>query len=237
MNSNKKMARLAGALYLVVVLSGLFSLMYVPGQLISWNDPSATFNNISNNQILFRMGVASSLICYFFFLLLPLVLYRLLNYVNRDMAILMVIFVAMSVPISMLNVQHHFTVLTLTSGDQLLSSIDPQLPAQVMLALRSYNSGNIIAQLFWGLWLFPFGYLVYHSRILPRLLGAVLMIGSIGYVLDFFGKILIHNYFELGIGTFLTLPASIGEIGSCLWLLLAGARENTKSLKVEESSV
>lgn len=92
-----------------------------------------------------------------------------------------------------------------------------------MLLLKSYNNGIGIVQIFWGLWLFPFGYLVFKSNFLPKFLGILLMIGCFGYLLKFFGHSLFPNF---GIPSFVTLPGSIGEIGICLWLLIMGAKEN-----------
>ena len=98
--SNKKTARIAGLLYLVVVLTGFFSLLYIPSKLIVPDNPSATFHNIVSSELLFRFGIVSGLLCYTFFLFLPLVLYKLLKPVNENYAALMVLLAVVSVPIS-----------------------------------------------------------------------------------------------------------------------------------------
>lgn len=100
MNSNKKTARIAGLIYLIIVLTGIFNLMYVPSKLIVWDDASATINNIMASESLFRLGIVTGLISYTCFLILPLVLYKLLKPVNKNHALLMVIFALVSVPIS-----------------------------------------------------------------------------------------------------------------------------------------
>ena len=225
MDSNKKTARIAGLLYLVVVLSGVFGLMYVPSALIVWNDAPATVNNIMTSKTLFRFGIVSDLISYTFFLFVALVLYKLLKPVNKTMAALMVILALVSIPISFSNVLSKFDILTILSGADYFKFMKPeQIQAEVMLSLISYNNGSII-NIFWGLWLFPFGYLVFKSGILPKILGIILMAGCIGYIIDFLGYILLSNYGETGISAFVGLPASIGEIGICLWLLIMGAKE------------
>ena len=227
MNSNKKTARLAGLVYLVVVLGGIFSLAYVPSQLIVWDEASATVNNIVTSESLYRLGIVSGLICYTFFLLLPLILYKLLSQVDKTQASLMVILAVVSVPISFISILYKIDVLSLLSGADYLGVLEPeQLQAQVMLSLKSYNNGMLIAQIFWGLWLFPFGYLVFKSGFLPKILGILLMLGCCGYLIDFFGRSLLANNGELGISTFVTLHASIGKIGTCLWLLIMGAKDN-----------
>ncbi len=171
MNSNKKTTRIAGLFYLIVVLSGIFHLMYVPSELIVRGNASATFNNIIASETLFRLGIVSGLICYIFFLLLPVVLYKLLNPVNKTHALLMVILAVVSVPISFVNMLNKFAVLTLISKVDYLKVFEmDKLQAQMLLYLDSYNNGNQIASIFWGLWLLPFGYLVFKSGFLPIIL-------------------------------------------------------------------
>ncbi len=227
MQTRKQIARLAGLIYLIVVLTGIFGLMYVPSQVIRWDDAAATVNNIIASGLLYRLGIASELVSYLFFLILPLVLYRLLKEVDNTHATAMVILVVVGVPISFASVFYKFDVLSLLSGAGYLKAFEEdQIHAQVMLSLESYSNGILVAQIFWALWLFPFGYLVYKSGFLPKVLGIFLMVGCCGYLLDFFGQALIPNYSQLRISFYLTLPASVGEIGSCLWLLIMGAKDN-----------
>src|SRR5689334_24324553 len=111
MNTPKQTARIAGALYLLLVLSGLFSLMYVPSKLSDWNNPETMISNIATNETLFRLGIFVGIFGYIVFALLPLVLYRLLSPVNKTHAVLMVTFAVVSVPISLVNMLHKFAVL------------------------------------------------------------------------------------------------------------------------------
>lgn len=225
--SNKEKARTAGLLYLVVVLTGVFSLAYVPSKLIVWDNAATTVNQIVKSELLFRLGIMSSLVCYVFFLLLPLALYRLLKPVHENYAKLMVILAIASVPISFVNILNKFAVLSAIKEDSLTSEA---IQSQVMFYLNQYDNGILIVQIFWGLWLFPFGYLVYKSRFLPKILGVLLIAGCFGYLINFTGNFLIPNYGEIGIARFVSLPASIGEIGICLWLLIVGAKDSTRFL-------
>ncbi len=225
MDPNKKIARTAGLLYLIVVLTGLFSLMYVPSKLIIWDNAALTLNNITSQETLFRLGIIAGILCYTAFLFLPIVLYKLLSPVNKTHAVAMVALALVSVPISFVNLLNKFSVLTLISDDAYLKSFDAaQLPAQVLLQLDYYNNGVQLAAIFWGLWLFPFGYLVYKSGFLPKILGVLLMAGCFGYLVNFTGRFLYPGYADLGISTYISLPASLGEIGTCLWLLIVGVR-------------
>ncbi len=225
MTNRNKTARLAGLLYLILVISGIINLMYIPSKLIVWENAAETLKNIINSEMLFRWGIVSGIITFLTFLLLPLVLYKLLNEVNKSYARLMVIFVMVSVPISFTNMLNEFSVLTLISKADNLKALDlSELQNQVMFYLHSYRNGIKLSQIFWGLWLFPFGFLVFKSGFLPKILGILLMAGCFGYLVTFFGEFLDPNFHKTTISTIVGLPASIGEIGICLWLLIMGTK-------------
>jgi len=225
MDSPKQTARLAGALYLVVVLAGLFSLMYVPSKLSNWSEPEKMINNIIAHETLFRMGIFVGVFGYIFFALLPLALYKLLSPVNKTHATAMAALAVVSVPISLTNMLHKFAVLTLLSNPNYLKGIDvTQVHSQILLHLDYYNDGNQLASIFWGLWLFPFGYLVYRSGFLPKIIGAFLMFGCFGYIINFTGNFFFSGYPGSILANVITIPGSLGEIGICLWMLIMGAK-------------
>ena len=223
MDSHNKTARVAGLLYLISVVAGLFSLMYVPSQINVHGDTSATVNNIVNSEPLFRLGIAAGALDYVAFLLLPLVLYKLLSPVNRRAALLMVGFAVTSIPIDFAAIANQFDIMSLVTVAGYQQAFSPgQLHAHAMLLLDGYYNRILVAEIFWGLWLFPFGYLVFKSGFLPRILGILLMMGCFSYLITFFGQTLFpHN----DIPGFVMLPAAAGEIGTCLWLLIMGVRQ------------
>ncbi len=229
---NKKTARIAGLLYLCVVISGIFSLAYVPSKLIVWDNPTETTTNIMNNEFLFRMEILSGIACYVFFAFLPLALYKLLKPVNEKYAKLMVILALISVPLSLSNMTNKMGILSLLTDANYKQTFGiEQFQHQVMFYLEQYGHGNHVSAVFWGLWLFPFGYLVFKSGFLPKVLGVFLMIGCVGYLVDLSGAILFKNYYQMGVSSYITLPASIGEIGICLWLLIFGVKKNIGAIK------
>jgi hypothetical protein len=216
-------ARLAGFMYLLLVLTGIFNLAYVPSQLIVWGDSATTVRNIIDSEFLFRLGIVAGILSYIFFLVLPFILYDLLKSVHQKCALFMVVLAAFSVPISIFNMINKIDVLTLLQGFDLLDGIEAQLiQAQVMLLLNSYHNGILAVQIFWGLWLFPFGYLVFKSGFLPKIFGVLLILGCFSYVVKFFSALLFP---ELVISGFVSKPGSFGEIGICLWLLIMGVKE------------
>lgn len=230
MTNRNKTARLAGLLYLILVISGILNLMYIPSQIIVWGNPAQTVENIIRSEMLFRLGIASGIVTFLTFMVLPLVLYRLLKEVDKTYALLMVVFALVSIPLSFVNMLNKFSILTLIGNEAYLKTLDAsELQFQVMFYLDSYNNGLSVSQIFWGLWLFPFGYLVYKSGFLPKILGIILMLGCFGYLVKFFGKLLFEGYADSALSNIAGLPASVGEIGICLWLLVLGT--NTLNLK------
>lgn len=228
--TKKNTARLAGLIYFLLVLTGIFYLLYVPTQLIVSGDAAATVNNIMGSEFLFRSGIAVGVLSNVFFLILPFVLFELFKDVNRNCAVLMVVLSVVSVPFSLFNMVDQLNVLTLLSGAQYLDALSmEQIHAQVMLLLKSYSNGLRIIQLFWGLWLFPFGYLAFKSGYVPKLFGVLLMLGCLGYMIKFFGAILFPSF---DIPSFVGKPSALGEIGICLWLLIMGIKD--KPLKEKE---
>jgi hypothetical protein len=220
MRANRRRARTAGAIYLVVALTGIFSLAYVPAQIHVPGDVHATVDKIVALKSLFRLGILSELIQYTLFLPLAFALYRLLRNVNKSVAVAMVTLVAVSIPIAFSAVANKMDVLSLLSDDKLVRALTTdQLDTQVRLLLDSYSNTILLCEIFWGLWLFPFGYLVFKSGVLPKALGVLLMVGCFSYLFDF-----VAGFTETAIPSLILLPASIGEIGTCLWLLVVGAK-------------
>lgn len=223
MDSLNRKARVAGFLYLSLVLPGPFSLIYLPNKLIVQGDAAATANNVLAHEMLFRFGMVADVTGAVFFILLVMALYRLLRDVNESQASLMVDLVLVSAAIGCVNVLPNIAALTLfRSGDFLAVLDQPQRDAMGMLFLRLHGQGNIINEAFWGLWLLPFGTLVRRSGFLPRLLGVWLLANGFTYV-ALSGIGLMRP--ELGGKAFLyAQPLLFGELAIMLWLIIKGAK-------------
>lgn len=222
--TKKNTGRLAGFVYLLIVITGIFNLAYVPSQLIDMSDAVTTVNNIAENEFLFRCSIVAGVLSYVFFLILPFILFDIFKDVNRNCAVMMVVLAAFSVPISIFNMVDKYNVLTILSNAQYLDGLSSeQIQMQVMLLLKSYSNGIGIVQIFWGLWLLPFGYLVFKSGYIPKILGVLLMLGFLSYSIFFFKALLFP---ELSLPGIIRRPGSIGEIGSCLWLLIMGVKDS-----------
>lgn len=225
MSEENTISRWAGLLYLVVVVTGLFSLVYVPSQITVADDPRATAANIVSSESLFRLGIASFMIKQVAFLLLPLVLFRLFRSVDHAASVLMVALAAVSVPIALVSLASRLDALSVLTDPYFGQAFTAEhLQATAKLSLNAYRNGLLVTSLFWGLWLLPFGYVVVKSGLLPKVLGIFLMMGCLGYMVNVFGELLVPRYSESLVSSYAGLPAAIGEIGTCLWLLLVGVR-------------
>lgn len=216
-------ARLAGFMYMLVVATGYFNLAYVPSQLIISTDAALTINNILSNESLFRWGIAIGVLCYVFYLTLAFLLFDLFKHINKRAAVAMLALAAASIPISIYNMTNKLDVLVLLSQASYLDVFSAeQIQAQVMLSLKSYNNGIGVVQIFWGLWLLPFGYLAFKSNHIPKILGVALMLGCFGWLVFFLAYVICP---EANIPSYIRKPAAFGEIFTGLWLLLMGAKQ------------
>jgi hypothetical protein len=237
MNPNKT-ARIAGFLYGVLGLPlGLFGLMYVPTVLVVAGDAVTTTKNIMANIGLFRLSIATALIVQVIHIFIVLLLYKLLKPVNKNLASLMVIFMLVGIPITMLNELNHFAVLLLSSGaDYLKDFTAGQLQALVLMFhnLHEYVI-NSIASIFWGLWLFPMGYLVIKSGFISKIPGVLLIIAGSGYLIDTFARILSPIYGATIIATIITVTM-FGEVVFPFWLLIKGVNVEKWKKRALESA-
>jgi hypothetical protein len=224
MTSLNRNARIAGLLYLTLLTAPL-RLLYIPGKLFVAENATATANNIAAHETLFRLGILSDLFTATMAIFLTLALYRLFKDVDQGLARLMVILGALMVtPIYFLNTINDAAALLLARGANFLSAIDkPQRDAFVMVFLRMHGHGILANEIFWGLWLFPFGLLVYKSGFLPRILGVWLMLNCLAYLATSVTGILWPHYEQRVSSWF--FPIMFGELAVMLWLIIMGAKE------------
>ena len=225
-NSPQKTARVAAFVFLIVFFLGMSTELFIRPGMIVPGDAAATVKNIAASEALFRLSLASDLIRQALLMLLPLVLYKLLKPVNKNIASLMVIFALVSVPISMLNELNHFAVLLLSSGAGYLTPFKAdQLNALVMFFLELRTYGTYIPQIL-SIWVLLLGYLVFKSGFLPRILGILLMLGGLCYTVSAVLFFLFPNFDATILGLF----TFIGESLFYLWLLIKGVKDQKPAL-------
>ena len=223
MTLTKNAGRLAGLLYVVASIPGFFALVYVPGKILVRGDATATANNISAHETLFRLGIAADLICQAMFIFVALALYELLKGVNRQHALAMLTLILVAIPIAFLNEVNSIAALVLVRGADFLSVFDkPQRDALARLFLNLRGSGFDVAGIFWGLWLFPLGLLSYRSGSIPRILGVLLMIGCFTYLANSFTSLALPQYEDI-VSRWVS-PLQAVELLFMFWLLIMGAR-------------
>ena len=223
MHPLKKAARIAGAIYLSMVVTGPFSLIYVPNKLIVRGNATATADNILAHETMFRLAILADLTGAVIFICLGIALYKLLSDVSRTWAGLMIAFVVVSAAVGFLNTLNNIAALTLFRGADFLAVFDkPQRDALAYLFVRLHSQGILINEIFWGLWLFPFGLLVFRSGFLPRFIGVWLMINCFGYVALSVTALFFPDYYEAAFKW--AQPVLFGELAIMLWLLIKGAK-------------
>jgi hypothetical protein len=231
MNSIKNIARIAGLLYLILSALSAFGLVYVPSVLIAPRDAATTVSNILANEWLFRLGIVSNLLAFTVNIFVVVFLYKLLKPVNEGVASLMVILILMGLAIGMLNELNQVAVLLFSSADYLTAFTADQLQALVLLSLDLYEHGFLISHIFFGLWLFPMGYLIFKSGFLPRFLGVLLIIAGFGYLVDF---ILFFLFPDVGVTV--SEFTFVEEVLLLLWLLIRGVNVEQWERRALESA-
>jgi hypothetical protein len=207
-------------LYLVVAVLGGFAQLFVRDRLLDLGDPAATAANIRESAALFRAGFAADLVQATFFLFTAMALYLLLRHVNELVARAMVVFVAVSVAIMCLNLLNQFVALRIATADGYASAFGGSNELTGLFA-GMHHDGYLIAQIFFGLWLAPLGYLVVKSGWFPKALGVLLVAGCFGYLADTFVQLFAPSVAD-GIEAFVLAPAAIGELAFVGWLLVKG---------------
>lgn len=216
--------RVVGAWYLFLILLGPLRLIYIPSKLFVHGDAAATISNIMGHEQLFRLGMASDLVCAVILIFLTLAFYGLFKTVGQYSAFLVVILGGvMPATISFISVGTDATALSLMHGSDVLSAFSkPQRDALAMVFLHMRDQETTAAEMLWGLWLAPLAWLVWRSRFIPRFLGVWLAINGLAYVIVSFTGLLLPQYQSMAFTV--SMPARLGELAIMLWLLIMGAK-------------
>jgi hypothetical protein len=229
MASLKRTARVAGLWYVGFTLGG-FYLLYVPSQTIVGNDAAATAARVLSRETLFRWGMLTEALGAVIFIGLSLALYRLFEEVDRHRARQLVALVLVSSALGLAAVVFNAAALLVFRGDA-LGTLDPHTRQAIgMLLIQMHGQANGINQMFWGLWLLPFGWLVVRCGFLPRWLGYWLLLDGVGWVAAGVAWFLAPQYSD-ALFRYLQ-PAFMAELAAMLWLLIVGAKEPASGVAV-----
>jgi Domain of unknown function (DUF4386) len=217
----QRIARTAGVLYLAYIVTFAFGDIVLRQRFVAWGNASVTAHNILSASGTFRFGFVAELVSALLFFLAAWALYELLKPVHHGLALLFLLLNLAGVVIECMTTLAWFAALVLVSDADLLKALQPsQLDALAMGFISLHKDGFMIAQLFFGFWLLPLGYLVYRSGFLPRLLGVLLMLDCAGVLIWFFQFFLLPNDEYL---SYAGLAVSfVAEVSLSLWLCLKG---------------
>jgi hypothetical protein len=216
-------ARIAGFLYLLVVITGFFTIMYAPGKLFVAGDAAVVANNILAHQSLLRADIAMGMFSELCFIATVLVLYRLLKETGPQLAALMVLLVLLDAPLAFAGIANELATLVFLRGADFLAAFDkPQRDALAIMLIHLNEQADTVSEIFWGLWLLPLGLLVYRSGFLPRFLGVWLVVNGFAYLALSGTELFLPEILKTI--SRIAVPVIFGEVAFTLWLLIVGAR-------------
>lgn len=223
-------AKVIGFGLLLMALLALFANFFVIESFIIPGDAAATVTNLTDNELLFRLAIASFVMILVLDVIISWALYILLRRVNKSFALLAALFRLTYTAIFTASIFNFVSVLELINEASYLMLLETnQLHAQVMLLIDAFRNGWLIGLVFFGVHLLLIGYLVFKSGFMPKLLGILVILAGLGYLIDSFAKIILSNYsdFETMFILIVAIPGAIGELALAIWLLV-------KSKKIPE---
>src|SRR5256886_704580 len=224
--SPKRIARIAGVLYLLVGIFGGFAEGFVEPKIYVAGNAATRASNVLAKSGLVRLAVIADRLAPTILVFLGMTLYLLLKHVNKSVASAMVVLVAISTGITCLNAVFEFEGLRVATGAVNLAALGTAgSNALVLLLLDTQHYGILIAQIFFGLWLVPLGYLAYKSAgLFPKWLGVVLIVGGVCYLVDLLALFLVPDFAQnihLFVGV---IPTTIAEVSMVIYLLVIGVK-------------
>jgi hypothetical protein len=222
--SPKRLARIAGVLYLLIAIFGGFAQGFLYPKIYVAGDAAKTAGNLIANSGLVRIGVVADLFQATVWVFLALTLYRLLKHVNKSAARAMVVLTAIGAGITMLNAVFEFEGMRVATGAVNLGGFGAAgSNALALLLVDAQHYGLFIASIFFGLWLVPLGYLAFKSGWFPKALGVVLIVGGASYLVDVLAAFLFPDVSK-AIHGYVTIPSIIAEVWTLGYLLLIGVK-------------
>ncbi len=230
MNSRKNRARFAGLLWVLSAVTGGFALSYVRSQVIVAGDAATTAGNITASEFLFRAAIVCNLLSQVFLFFFGLTMYRLFKEVDKALARVFLTSIMMTVGIAVVNALNNFGALIVLSGADYLKAFTPeQLNAMAMFFLRMSNGiGQGLLEIFWVPYFFSFGLLILRSGYLPKILGIMLMLMSVGYATNILTKFLIPQFYPTTFTSLAMLLGALGGLPTIFWLLIKGIDERAR---------
>ncbi|MEO7294082.1 MAG: DUF4386 domain-containing protein, partial [Ginsengibacter sp.] len=193
--SIKKLARIGGILYLVIIVAGILSELFIRDKFIVSGDATATANNIIASQLLWRIGIACDLIMHVCDVPLMVILYVLLRPVNKNLALLAVLFNLVQTAVMVATKLNLFVPIFLSGNAEYLKAFDPQqLHALMYISIKTDANGFGVGLIFFGFTCIVNGYLIFRSSYLPKALGVMMQIAGLCYLTNSFALIIAPTF-------------------------------------------
>ena len=215
-------ARLAGLLYLIIIVIGVLGESVIRGKLVVSGDPDATARGILAAEWLWRLGVGGQDVLLLCAVGLTLLWYLLLRPVNHHWALTVAFFGLVSLAVESVSALHLHAVLTPLSDSAYLKAIDPQqlhLLAYQSIVAHAHAFG--LALIFFGVECLIVGQLIRQSGYFPKAIGWLMQLAGVCYLVNSFAMILYPPLQDMLFPAVL-LPCFIGESAFCLYLLIKG---------------
>ena len=223
-DSVRAQARRAGLLYALPGITVPFALLYVPRAVFVNGDAAATAARLRTARSLVELGMAAEIINCSMMILAMLALYRLFRRTSEPLAAAMVALFLVSLPLQLANLLNYAAALTMTSGTPTLAAFSqPQLDALAYTFMKLHARGIVLAQIYWGLWLIPYGLVVRRSGFIPRWIGIPLLACGLAYVAHSVTTLFFPSLSAITAPIMVVLGA--GELPIIVWLIGWGARE------------
>jgi hypothetical protein len=224
-------ARVGGVLYLMIIALGMFEELFIRNRIMAGGDAAATFANLQKMEMLWRAGIAIEMVLLILTIALSVVLYVLTRPVNKELALMALLFGSIATAIEGAYAMQLVEALFPIGRSAYLTAFTPgQLQAMTALAMKAHVLGFGIALLLFGPFFFVTGYLIFTSRYFPKPIGVLYQFAGLAYMFNGF-VLLLAPQFAGRAFMIMAVPAFIGETSFALWLLIKGVRiEKWRSL-------
>lgn len=227
----KTYSQLAGLLYLIIAIIGGCSIGYMPSVIIAEGNAQLTFQNLIDNQELFRWGIAGDIAVMVLEIVLTAMLYHLFkSFSKTGTAVATYSRLAMAIIMGMNLINYMIPAIIMTQPEYLSSFSSIELESLTFLFLKAHKYGELAWQIFFAIHLFMLGYVIQKSGKTPKWLGIIMLVGGIGYGGDSLIQFtLINSEIVSGLFTFLLVLAVFAEFWFAFWLLIKGMNKEVKA--------
>lgn len=226
MNSNNKLARAAGFLYLISIISGGFAEVFVRSELTVYGNAIKTAQNILASEQMYRFGLVADLVCILCSTFLSIIFYILFKPVNKNLSLLALVFSIIATAVMAVNLLNQLAPLLLLHNSSYQETFSIQQLQTLSLFFLNFQSQGYNISLFLFAFYFPIiGYLIYKSDFLPRILGIIYTFAGVGYLANSLAWFLFPQL-AVYLFPYVLLPAFIGEVSMSIWLIVKGVQNN-----------